>query len=317
MVLDRSSAQICHRTFADLIEYLDRSDILVINDTKVIPARLVGRKANGAKVDMLLLREIGDGLWEALVRVSRRVRVGDRIIVAPHELEGEVVEAIGEGKRIIRFQSRGDLRSALSRWGQVPLPPYIKREGSSLANLDKERYQTVYAAREGAVAAPTAGLHFTPGLLEAIRNKGVEVAPITLHVGLGTFQPIRAEEVEDHRLHAEPFQVSQESAEAINRAVDEGGRVIAVGTTVTRTLEAVAGQDGRVASGSGETETYIYPGYKFKVVKGLITNFHLPKSTLLALVASFGGYDLVMRAYSEAVELRYRFYSYGDAMLIV
>jgi S-adenosylmethionine:tRNA ribosyltransferase-isomerase len=186
-----------------------------------------------------------------------------------------------------------------------------------LAALDKERYQTVYASREGAVAAPTAGLHFTPVLLEAIRSKGVRVVPITLHVGLGTFQPIRAEEVEGHRLHAESFQVSQEGAEAINRAVDEGGRVVAVGTTVTRTLETAASEDGRVASGSGETETYIYPGYKFKVVKGLITNFHLPKSTLLALAVAFGGYDLVMRAYSEAVEQRYRFYSYGDAMLIV
>ena len=317
MVLDRLSGRIEHRTFTDLPYYFDRGDALVINDTKVMAARLHGHKASGGGVEILLVRDLGDGLWEALVKANRRLRMGDTITVAPGELEAELVEVLDGGKRVIRFQSRDDLASALSRWGKPPLPPYIKRDDGSLSQYDKDRYQTIYAAHEGAIAAPTAGLHFTPELLDTVRSEGVRVIPITLHVGLGTFQPIRTDVVEDHILHAERYQVSPESAKAIQQATDEGGRVVAVGTTVTRTLETVSDESGWVEGGSGQTETYIYPGYTFKIVKSLLTNFHLPKSTLLALVIAFGGYDLVMRAYREAVSQGYRFYSYGDAMLIL
>lgn len=321
MVIDRSSGRIEHRRFTALPDYLDPRDLVVINDTRVTPARFLGRKESGAAVEMLLLREIESGLWEALVK-GRRLRLGDKIVVASDELQGEIVEQLDDGKKVIRFQSRGDLKSSLSRWGMPPLPPYLKRKSEQLddgrlIDLDKERYQTVYASHEGAVAAPTAGLHFTPELLETIRHKGVSIVPITLHVGLGTFQPIRTEDIEDHTLHPESFRISEESAAVVNRVIAAGGRVVAVGTTVTRTLETVADKDGRVLVASGETYSYIYPGYEFKVIKCLLTNFHLPRSTLLALVVAFGGYDLVMRAYREAVECGYRFYSYGDAMLIL
>ncbi len=311
MVLDRADGGVRHRAFPDLIDLLLPGDLLVLNDTKVIPCRLPARKESGGRAEVFLLEERGVNLWRALVRggvgPGKGVTLGEGI-------EG-VVEADEEsGVKLVRFHGTPDIRTALPRIGKTPLPPYIRREPQA---GDLERYQTVYAAAEGAVAAPTAGLHFTAGLLGALREKGVETVMATLHVGAGTFQPVRTDDITRHRMHPERFSLSVTAAERVNRAKAEGRRVIAVGTTSVRTLETSAAEDGTVRSGDGLSELFIYPGYAFRVVDGLITNFHLPRSTLLMLVAAFAGREQVLSAYRIAAREGYRFYSYGDAMLIV
>jgi len=310
MVLHRDSGKLEHRRFYEVVDYLRRGDVLVINETRVFPARLVGKRPSGGKVELLLVRPLGRDTWEALAKPGRKVRPGERLLFGEGKLTGEVVERTEDGKRVVRFS--GDIET-LRNLGQVPLPPYIRR---SPIPEDRERYQTVYARVEGSVAAPTAGLHFTEELLERLREKGVEVVPIVLHVGPGTFRPVRGE-VSEHRMEAEYYEVSPRAAEVVNLAREKGGRVVAVGTTSVRTLETVADEEGRVRPGSGWTELFIYPPYRFRVVDALITNFHLPRSTLLMLVAAFAGRERVLEAYMEAVRLGYRFYSYGDAMLII
>ena len=310
MVLHRDSGKLEHRRFYEVVDYLRRGDVLVINETRVFPARLVGKRPSGGKVELLLVRPLGRDTWEALAKPGRKVRPGERLLFGEGKLTGEVVERTEDGKRVVRFS--GDIET-LRNLGQVPLPPYIRR---SPIPEDRERYQTVYARVEGSVAAPTAGLHFTEELLERLREKGVEVVPIVLHVGPGTFRPVRGE-VSEHRMEAEYYEVSPRAAEVVNLARGKGGRVVAVGTTSVRTLETVADEEGRVRPGSGWTELFIYPPYRFRVVDALITNFHLPRSTLLMLVAAFAGRERVLEAYREAVRLGYRFYSYGDAMLII
>ena len=313
LVLRRDSGVIEHAVFSDIPGYLRAGDCLVVNDTRVIRARLLGRRETGGSVEVFLLRSLDGGLWEALVRPGKRVRPGARLFFGDGSLEAMVEGATDFGGRTVRlFAAGGDVRSAIERAGSVPLPPYI-HEGIR----DPERYQTVYAAREGSVAAPTAGLHFTPELLDRIRAAGVVVASLTLHVGLGTFRPVQAENVEEHEMHAEYYSLDEEAAGAINAAHSRGDRVIAVGTTAVRTIETCALPDGRVIPGSGWTRMFIFPGYEFRTVSALVTNFHLPRSTLLMLVCAFGGRENVMRAYEEAVRTGYRFYSFGDAMLII
>ncbi|GFN23194.1 tRNA preQ1(34) S-adenosylmethionine ribosyltransferase-isomerase QueA [Thermanaeromonas sp. C210] len=313
LVLHRRDGRLEHRRFYDLPQYLEKGDILVLNDTRVIPARLFGRKAGtGGRVEVLLLSPLGGDRWETLVRPGRRVPPGTRLIFGQGELEARVLSTTDEGGRVLEFAYRGSWEDILARLGRVPLPPYIRRELP-----DPERYQTVYARHPGSAAAPTAGLHFTPRLLEKIREKGVEVASILLHVGLGTFRPVKEETVEKHRMHAEYYIVLPETAEAINKARARGGRVVAVGTTVVRTLETVATPEGRISPGEGYTDLFIYPGYSFKAVDCLITNFHLPRSTLLMLVSAFAGREKILQAYRVAVEEGYRFFSFGDAMLIL
>jgi len=292
---------------------LKEGDVLVVNDSRVVPARLFGVKdGTGGSVELLLLERRAHDTWECLARPARRLRPGTRLVFGGGLLRGEVLEAMPGGGRLVGFRWEGVFEDVLRQLGEIPLPPYIKERLS-----DPERYQTVYAREEGSKAAPTAGLHFTPELLEAIRQRGVEVVSITLHVGLGTFRPVTAETVEEHHMHAEYYRVPQESAAAINRAKARGGRCIAVGTTVVRTLESVAADDGEVLPGSGWTEIFIYPGYRFKVIDAMVTNFHLPRSTLLMLVSAFAGREQVLRAYEEAIAMGYRFYSFGDAMLIL
>ncbi|MGI9952661.1 tRNA preQ1(34) S-adenosylmethionine ribosyltransferase-isomerase QueA [Moorellaceae bacterium AZ2] len=313
LVLHRQDGRLEHRRFYDLPRYLEKGDILVLNDTRVIPARLFGRKAGtGGRVEVLLLNPLGGDRWETLVRPGRRVPPGTQLIFGEGELEARVLASTAEGGRVLKFAYQGSWEDLLAKLGQVPLPPYIHRELP-----DPERYQTVYARHPGSAAAPTAGLHFTPRLLEKIREKGVEVAHILLHVGLGTFRPVKEEIVEKHRMHAEYYIVLPETAEAINNARARGGRVVAVGTTVVRTLETVATRDGLICPGEGYTDLFIYPGYHFKAVDCLITNFHLPRSTLLMLVSAFAGREKILQAYRVAVEEGYRFFSFGDAMLIL
>ncbi|MDI3297693.1 MAG: tRNA preQ1(34) S-adenosylmethionine ribosyltransferase-isomerase QueA [Bacillota bacterium] len=318
MVLDRGRGSWEHRRFRDLVDILRPGDCLVLNDTRVRPARLLGRRASGGRVELLLLRPLEGDRWEVLGRPARRLRAGSLLLFGAEEageeerLEAEVLANRGEGLLEVRFRYRGAWEELLRRLGQVPLPPYIRKPLD-----DPERYQTVYAREPGSAAAPTAGLHFTPELLERLRRRGVEQVPLTLHVGLDTFRPVLEREVERHRMHAEFFTLSGSAAAAINRARAAGGRVVAVGTTVVRTLESVAGPDGRVEPRQGWTELFIYPGYRYRVVDALLTNFHLPRSTLLMLVAAFAGRDLVLAAYREAVRQRYRFFSFGDAMLIL
>lgn len=312
MVLDRGTGAVEHKHFTDILDYLRSGDCLVLNNTKVIPARLYGVKEDtGAKVEVLLLRRRENDVWESLVRPGKKLRKGARISFGEGLLTAEVADVVEEGNRLVRFYYEGIFEEILDRLGQMPLPPYITHE---LA--DKNRYQTVYAKYEGSAAAPTAGLHFTEELLARVRDKGVEIAEVTLHVGLGTFRPVKAENVLDHHMHAEFYQLSAEAAETINRAKRSGRRVIAVGTTSTRTLESAADEDGTLRETSGWTDIFIYPGYRFKVIDGLITNFHLPQSTLIMLVSAFAGREQVLAAYREAVRERYRFFSFGDAMLI-
>jgi S-adenosylmethionine:tRNA ribosyltransferase-isomerase len=316
LILKRKGGEMIHTTFSRLGDYLREGDVLVTNDTRVMPARLFGQKRSQGRVEVLLLRKIpGTGEeWECLVKRSARLKKGTRIQFSP-DLEGEVVGNGTAGKKRIAFDAGGPFLEIVRRIGHVPLPPYIR--GGEDEPCDKEGYQTVFARHEGAVAAPTAGLHFTPELLHGLEEKGISIAPLTLHVGLGSFQPIRAEEVEDHRLEPEPYHIPPASAEAINVARARGGKVCAVGTTVARALESACYEEVRIRPCQGMTGLYIYPGYRFKAVDVLITNFHLPRSTLLLLVFAFAGRDLTMRAYQAAIQEGYGFYSYGDGMLIM
>lgn len=312
LVLDKESGLVSHRVFKDITDYLHRGDCLVINDTKVIPARLIGSKiGTDAKIEVLLLKRKEDNVWETLVKPGKKAKVGTRISFGDGILIGEVIEVVEEGNRLIQFSYVGIFEEILDRLGQMPLPPYITHQLE-----DKNRYQTVYAAHSGSAAAPTAGLHFTPELLEEIRQKGIDIAKVTLHVGLGTFRPVKVDDIMEHHMHSEFFQIDEAAAMKINKAKDTGGRVICVGTTSCRTIESAAGTDGHVKAGSGWTDIFIYPGYKFKLLDCLITNFHLPESTLIMLVSALAGRENVLAAYEEAVKERYRFFSFGDAMYI-
>lgn len=313
MVLNRSNTEICVDKFFNIINYLDESDLLVVNETKVIPARLIGKKPTGGKVEILLLEQIDNNLWKCLVKPSRRVRVGTRVIFENSSLDAEVIEYKGGAERVVRFTFDGEFFSVLYKIGKVPLPPYIKRSDTE---IDKTRYQTVFAKKLGSVAAPTAGLHFSKNLLEKIKEKGCEIVTVILKIGLGTFLPVKTEKIEDHKMHKEFCSISPSIAEKINSAKRAGKKIVAVGTTSVRALESFS-KDGKLRSGEKWTDIFIYPGYKFKIVDKLITNFHLPKSTLLMLVSAFAGYDFIKTAYQKAIEENFRFYSYGDAMLIL
>jgi S-adenosylmethionine:tRNA ribosyltransferase-isomerase len=320
LVLGRATGALEIAVFAELERWLAPGDLLVVNDTRVFPARLLGRREPGSgRVELLLVRDEGEGVWEALARPAARVRPGDRVHFGegPEQLEALVLERREGGRRAVRFVGEGPLWPRLERWGQTPLPPYIRRAGDAEPRLDRERYQTIYARERGAIAAPTAGLHFTSELLARLEALGVRTAAITLHVGYGTFQPVRVERVEEHRVEPERYSISEDAARAVNSARAHGGRVVAVGTTTTRALESAVDEDGRVRPGAGEAELFIRPGYCFRAVDGLVTNFHLPRSSLLMLVAAFAGRERVLDAYRRAIAERFRFYSYGDAMLIV
>ena len=313
LVLDKKTGETQHHTFREIVNYLNPGDCLVINDTKVIPARLIGAKEEtGAKIEVLLLKRKQNDVWETLVKPGRKAKPGTRISFGDGLLKGEVIDVVDEGNRLIRFEYDGIFEEILDQLGQMPLPPYITHQLK-----DKDRYNTVYAAHEGSAAAPTAGLHFTPELLEEIGRKGVDIARVTLHVGLGTFRPVKVDDVENHHMHSEFYMIDEEAAEKINGAKARGGRVICVGTTSCRTIESAADENGRLKACSGWTEIFIYPGYTFKVLDSLITNFHLPESTLIMLVSALAGREHVLAAYEEAVRERYRFFSFGDAMLII
>ncbi len=312
LVLDRNSGDVEHKTFTDIVDYLNEGDCLVINDTKVIPARLFGlRETTNASIEVLLLKRRENDIWETLVKPGKKAKIGTKIIFGDGKLIGTVIDIVEEGNRLIKFEYEGIFEEVLDELGQMPLPPYITH-----TLQDKNRYQTVYAKHEGSAAAPTAGLHFTKELLEQIEKKGVKIARVTLHVGLGTFRPVKVENVLEHHMHSEFYQIDADAAKTINEAKDNGHRVIAVGTTSSRTLESVGDENGRVKETSGWTDIFIYPGYKFKVVDNLITNFHLPESTLVMLVSALAGRENVLDAYKEAVKEGYRFFSFGDAMFI-
>lgn len=313
MVLDKITGEVEHRHFKDITEYLRPGDCLVINNTKVIPARLYGvKEGTEAKIEILLLKRKENDIWETLVKPGKKCKIGTKIVFGEGILTGEVVDIVEEGNRLIQFHYEGIFEEILDRLGQMPLPPYITHQLQ-----DKNRYQTVYAKYDGSAAAPTAGLHFTPELLQQVRDMGVEIAEVTLHVGLGTFRPVKETDVLKHHMHSEFYKIEQSEADKINKAKKEGHRVIAVGTTSTRTLESAADENGFLTEKSGWTEIFIYPGYHFKMIDGLITNFHLPESTLLMLVSALAGKEHIMAAYEEAVKERYRFFSFGDAMLIL
>lgn len=312
LVLNKETGSITHKVFKDIKDYLKAGDCLVLNNTKVIPARLIGEKeGTGAKIELLLLKRLEGDVWETLVKPGKKAKPGTRIVFGGGLLVGEITEVIEDGNRHIKFYYEGIFEEILDQLGQMPLPPYIHHQLQ-----DKNRYQTVYAKYEGSAAAPTAGLHFTQDLLAELKEMGVIVASVTLHVGLGTFRPVKVDDVTEHHMHSEFYQVLPEEAEKINAAKREGRRVICVGTTSCRTIESAADENGVVQAGSGDTDIFIYPGYKFKVLDCLITNFHLPESTLLMLVSALAGKDYIMDAYKEAVEMRYRFFSFGDAMFI-
>lgn len=312
MVLDKKSGDVTHRHFYDIKEYLHPGDCLVINNTKVIPARLLGeREGTGAKVELLLLKRKTDDVWETLVKPGKKARIGTKLSFGNGLLKAEVIDIVEEGNRLVQFSYDGIFEEILDELGQMPLPPYITHQLQ-----DKNRYQTVYAKYDGSAAAPTAGLHFTEELLQEIRDMGVSIAEVTLHVGLGTFRPVKVDNVLEHHMHSEFFQITQEAADIINETKRNGHRVISVGTTSTRTLESAAEEDGTLQEKSGWTDIFIYPGYKFRVIDGLITNFHLPESTLVMLVSALAGREHVLAAYEEAVKEKYRFFSFGDAMLI-
>lgn len=312
MVLDRQTGDVEHRHFTDILEYLHPGDCLVINNTKVIPARLFGVKEDTqAKIEVLLLKRKENDIWETLVKPGKKAKPGTKLVFGDGLLTAEVVDVVEEGNRLIQFHYDGIFEEILDQLGQMPLPPYITHQLK-----DKNRYQTVYAKYDGSAAAPTAGLHFTKELLQKVKDMGVDIAEVTLHVGLGTFRPVKVDNVLDHHMHSEFYMVSQEAADKINRAKESGHRVIAVGTTSTRTLEAAADENGRLHETSGWTEIFIYPGYQFKVIDALITNFHLPQSTLVMLVSALAGREHVLHAYETAVKERYRFFSFGDAMFI-
>ena len=313
MVLNRKEQTIEHKIFKDIIDYLKPGDVLVRNNTKVIPARLYGKKETGAKVEFLLLNNIEGDIWESIVRPGNKLHVGTKVIFGDGILEAEILEVMPGGTRKVEFKYDGIFNEILDKIGLMPLPPYIHE-----SLKEKDRYQTVYAKYDGSAAAPTAGLHFTPELLEKIQEKGVEIANVTLHVGIGTFRPVKEDTVEAHKMHSEHFYIKQEDVDKINKAKQEGRRVIAVGTTSCRVLESIADENtGMVKPIEDDTEIFIYPGYKFKCIDGLITNFHLPQSTLLMLVSALAGKEYIMKAYKEAVKEKYRFFSFGDAMLII
>ena len=310
--LSMKDGSIEHRHFTDILEYLHEGDCLVINDTRVIPARLYGHKEEtGALIEILLLKRKENDTWECLVKPGKKARPGARITFGDGILKGEILDVVDEGNRLIRFEYDGIFEEILDQLGEMPLPPYITHKLK-----DKNRYQTVYAKNDGSAAAPTAGLHFTEDLLKKVEEKGVKIAHVTLHVGLGTFRPVKVDDVEQHHMHSEFYVVEEDQAKLINDTKKQGGRVISVGTTSCRTLESATGDDGILRTGSGWTDIFIYPGYRFKMIDGLITNFHLPESTLLMLVSALAGKDRIMAAYEEAVKQRYRFFSFGDAMLI-
>ncbi|MGE5473990.1 MAG: tRNA preQ1(34) S-adenosylmethionine ribosyltransferase-isomerase QueA [Ignavibacteriales bacterium] len=312
LVLDKNTGEIEHKTFKNIINYLDEGDCLVLNDTKVIPARLYGLKRDtGAKIEIVLLNEISDNQWEVLVRPGKRVQKGCQIVFGNNELICEVLDILEGGNRLVRFEYEGIFLNILDKIGIMPLPPYIK---SKLE--DKDRYQTVYAKNPGSAAAPTAGLHFTDSLLDEIRNRGIKIAHTTLNIGLGTFRPVKVENIEEHKMHSEYYEINQQACDTINNVRENGGKIISVGTTASRVLETVSDTNGKVSPCEGWTDIFIYPGYKFKIVNSLITNFHLPESTLLMLVSALAGRENIMKAYEEAVSERYRFFSFGDAMFI-
>lgn len=312
LVLDKETGEIEHHHFKDIVDYLEAGDCLVINDTKVLPARLIGeREGTGAKVEVLLLKRQENDIWEALVKPGKKARPGMKLLFGGGILKGEVLEVVEEGNRLIQFQYTGIFEEVLDQLGEMPLPPYITHQLE-----DKNRYQTVYARHAGSAAAPTAGLHFTPELLQEIEEKGINIARVTLHVGLGTFRPVKVENVLEHHMHSEFYQVDQEAVDKITQAKADGHRVICVGTTSCRTIESAAKADGTIEACSGWTEIFIYPGYEFKILDNLITNFHLPESTLIMLVSALAGKDEVLHAYEEAVKEKYRFFSFGDAMFL-
>jgi len=312
LLLDKKTGKVRHRIFKDILEYINPSDCLVINDTRVLPARLFGfKESSGAEIEILLLKRIDKNTWETLVRPGRRAKIGCRIVFGEGALKAEVIDIVEEGNRIIRFEYDGVFEEILDNLGQMPLPPYITKKLE-----DKNMYQTVYARNDGSAAAPTAGLHFTPELLENIRKKGAKIASVTLHVGLGTFRPVKADNILEHKMHSEFYSVDKKQANIINQTKLNGGKIISVGTTSTRTLETASDENGFVKFGSGWTDIFIYPGYKFKVIDSLITNFHLPESTLIMLVSALAGRENVLNAYKVAVREEYRFFSFGDAMFI-
>ncbi len=321
LVMDRATGKVCDRHFADILEYVAAGDCLILNNTKVLPARFFAHRPTGAKLEGLFLGERPDGLWEVMVKGAGKIKTGQEIVLRDKAgtdwRRVRAVARISEGRWLLDVGTTQTAGEILEKIGFAPLPPYIKRsDDNQLAKVDLQRYQTVYAQRSGAVAAPTAGLHFTKELLEQSEDKGVRLAYVTLHVGAGTFAPIKAEQLADHKMHTETFSISQDDADVINDTKDKGGRIIAVGTTSVRTLETIWG-DGKVAAAEGSTDLFITPGYKFKIVDAMITNFHLPRSTLLALVCAFAGLENVLAVYRHAIDERYRFYSYGDAMLII
>ncbi len=311
LTLDRKTGQTAHRHFYDIIDYLNPGDCLVMNNSRVLPARLLGHRPTGGAVEVLLLRDLGDKKWECLCKPGRKMQPGSQVIFGNGELTASVTEIREDGNRVVEFQYQGIFLEVLERLGKMPLPPYIKAELQ-----DQERYQTVYSKEVGSAAAPTAGLHFTNELLEKVRAKGVKTAFVTLHVGLGTFRPVKAENISEHHMHSELCMLSQETADILNQTKAEGGRIVCVGTTSCRTLESLVNEDGSFSPKSKWTEIFIFPGYKFKAMDALITNFHLPESTLVMLVSAFAGRENVLNAYAEAVRERYRFFSFGDAMFI-
>lgn len=313
LVLDKNNGDIQHKNFYDVIDYLNEGDLLVLNNTRVIPARLLGKRENtGGKVEFLLLNNIEGDNWETLVKPGKKAKIGDVIEFGEGILKAEIIDIKEGGTRIVKFIYKGIFNEILDKLGEMPLPPYITEKLD-----DRERYQTVYSKVEGSAAAPTAGLHFTEDLLEKIKNKGVKIAYITLHVGLGTFRPVKVDDVEGHNMHSEFYEVSKETAELINSVKQSGKKVISVGTTSTRTLESVSDDDGKIKESKGWTDIFIYPGYKFKAIDGLITNFHLPESTLVMLVSALAGKENILNAYEEAIKEKYRFFSFGDAMIII
>jgi len=312
MVLDRSKGSIEHKIFKDIVNYLEEGDCLVLNDTRVIPARLLGvREDTGGKIEFVLLKKIDKDSWEVILKPGRRAKKGTRFVFGNGELKAEIIDIVEEGNRIVRFEYEGIFDEVLDRVGIIPLPPYINKKLN-----DKERYQTVYSRHKGSAAAPTAGLHFTEGLLDEIKAKGVNLVYVTLHVGLGTFRPVKTDEVTEHTMHSEFYSISEEACEIINGTKAASKRVIAVGTTSCRVLETVSDENGIVKPGNGWTDIFIYPGYRFKIVDALITNFHLPQSTLIMLVSAFAGREMILNAYNTAVKEKYRFFSFGDAMFI-
>ena len=311
MVLERKKQTIEHKVFKDIIDYLEPGDCLVRNNTKVLPARLYGKKETGAKVEFLLLNQIEGDIWESIVRPGNKLHVGTKVIFGDGLLEAEILEVMPGGTRKVEFHYKGIFNEILDQIGLMPLPPYIHEELK-----ENDRYQTVYAKYNGSAAAPTAGLHFTEELLKKIEEKGVKIANVTLHVGIGTFRPVKVEKIEEHEMHSEHFYIKQEDVDKINETKKQGKRVIAIGTTSCRVLETISDENGMVKPMEGDTQIFIYPGYKFKCLDGLVTNFHLPESTLIMLVSALAGRDYIMKAYNEAVKEKYRFFSFGDAMLI-